>query len=410
MEARKVLVVDDDKVSRNSICRALKDNYELSVAENGLEGVDRAKAEKPDIILLDVEMPGINGYEVCDQLKNDPATEKSLVVFISSHGGLRERMLGYESGAADYLVKPFDTQELQAKMNHMAALIDQRRQLSQQAQSASKTAFAAMRGSSELGMAIQFIEATYSAKSFDVIAEKFFEVTRQLSLNCTLMFQSAKGGEFFSSKGEVPPLERELVSTLHLSGERFNDFGCRTQINYPRVALLIKNMPLHDQEAYGRYKDFLPTMLGATDAKTQTINVERALEAQTENIISSFNVVRETLLQVGESLEATQHRVLGLLRGIINELDERIPGMGLEDDQEKYLINTLDGAFESTQEIVEGGENASNAFRNVCRLLEHLSERQENLLATVTQEQIIESKFAGGASEKSKITGDVELF
>ena len=67
--AVKVLVVDDDRTVRNVICRALSEEYETVTAENGLDGIEKVQSENPDFVLLDVEMPGLNGYEVCDRLK-----------------------------------------------------------------------------------------------------------------------------------------------------------------------------------------------------------------------------------------------------------------------------------------------------------------------------------------------------
>lgn len=404
----KVLVVDDDAMVRKIICRALSQEYETVVAENGEEGIEKVGAENPDFVLLDVEMPGMNGYEVCDLLKQNPLTQDKPVLFLSSHSGIRERMQGYEMGAADYIVKPFETEELLAKLRLLGQFRRDREQLDKRAKTASETALTAMRGSSELGLAIQFIEATYNAAEFDTIARRFFDVTNQLGLNCTLMFRTRSGKHFFSTKGAVSPLEKEVVNTLYEAGNRFNDFGCRTQINYSRVALLVKNMPLNDQQAYGRYKDFLPTMLGSTDAKVKALNTEMALKEQTKNLTQSFNVVRETLVQVGDNLQSTQREVLGLLAGTIQELDTRIPTLGLEDDQEKYLINTLDGALLSTQTIVDGGKNAQVAFQTVCRLLEHLSERQQNLLQEVIEEE--PTLHAGGAPQEDEITSDLELF
>jgi len=409
VSAAKVLVVDDDKMVRNIVYRALSDQYEVVAAENGLAGLEKAESEKPDFVLLDVEMPGMNGYEVCDKLKQNPLTYNTPILFLSSHGGLRERMQGYEMGAADYIVKPFETEELMAKLKLLSQFKLDREELSKRAQSASETAFMAMRGSSELGLAIQFIEATYDADNFESIAQRFFEVTTRIGLNCTLMFRTRGGKNFFNAKGSVSPLEKEVIETLYDAGKRFNDFGCRTQINYSRVALLVKNMPLDNQEAYGRYKDFLPTMLGSTDAKIKALDTELALVEQTRNLTHSFSVVRDTLVQVGENLQSTQGEVMTLLRSTIEELDSRIPKLGLEDDQEKYLISTLDGALQSTHGIIESGQSARAAFQTVCRLLEHLSDRQQSLLDQVLDQ---ESKLPhhSGATAGAEITGDVELF
>ncbi|MEE2733233.1 MAG: response regulator [Pseudomonadota bacterium] len=408
MALEKVLVVDDDGLVRKLVCRALSNDYEILTAANGAEGLEKATTENPDFVLLDVEMPGMNGFEVCERLKQNPATQDKPVLFLSSLSGIQQRMLGYEKGAADFLVKPFEASELLAKLRLLGQFKRDREQLNQKARHASATALTAMRGSSELGLAIQFIEATYNVTDFDTIARRFFDVTNQLGLNCALMFRTRGGPSFFSAKGAVSPLEKEVISTLYDAGIRFNDFGHRTQINYSRVALLIKNMPMDDPQAYGRYKDFLPTMLGSTDAKVKALNTEMALVEQTRNLTQSFNVVRETLVQVGQNLQSSQSEVLNLLETTIQGLDQRIPTLGLDEDQEKYLINTLDGALLSSQRIIDGGESARAAFQTVCRLLEHLADRQKKLLHEVVQED--KAPHPGGAPADREISSDVELF
>lgn len=401
---KTVLVIDDDRLIVNAVSRLLTDKYQVHTASTGLDGINSALECLPDVILLDVEMPEMNGYEVCDKLKQNQKTQNIPIVFVSSHSGVRERMLGYEAGASDYLVKPFDSEELLVKIRMLCMLSEERNKLHQKADSASKTAFTAMRGSSELGVAIQFIESTYVAKNFKEVADKFLQVTQDLGLSCTLMFVTKDSPAFYSLQDSVPPLEKEVISTLHRSGDRFNDFGCRTQINYTRVALLVKNMPLQNPESYGRFKDFLPTMLGSTDAKIKSLELEKALVNQTKNLSQSFNVVRDTLVNLGNNMESNQTKVLRLLKVTIDELEGRIPTLGLEEDQEKYLINTLDKAIQVAQSITDSSENASSAFQTVCRLLDHLSARQQTILDDALQTNQ-NSKF-----QEMQITGEVELF
>lgn len=401
---KKLLIIDDDKVVITAFSKMVEEFYHLKSAKTGLEGIKLAREYKPDVIVLDVEMPGMNGYEVCDTLKHDDRTKGIPVIFVSSHRGLHERMLGYEAGASDFVVKPFEPDELLAKIRTQCKVLEEHSNLSKKVDFASKTAFTAMRGSSELGVAIQFIESTYAAKNFRDIADKFLNVTQELGLNCTLMFKTDAGLVYFSIQEDVPPLEKEVISTLHCSGDRFNDFGCRTQINYQRVALLVKNMPLQDPEAYGRFKDFLPTMLGSTDARIKSMELEKALVDQTRNLSQSFGVVRDTLISLGENLEGNQTQVLKLLKRTIDELENKIPTMGLEDDQEKYLIDTLDKAIQVAHTITDSSESASSAFQTVCRLLDHLSIRQQSVLDHALQNS------TEVPTQEIKVTGEIELF
>lgn len=118
----KILIVDDDKFIQKVLNRFLKAEYEIKSAFNGDEALGSAYEWHPDIILLDVEMPGRSGYDVCDTLKRNALTRDTPVIFLSSNGSIRERMLGYEVGADDYLVKPCENDELLMKMKIISQL------------------------------------------------------------------------------------------------------------------------------------------------------------------------------------------------------------------------------------------------------------------------------------------------
>ena len=109
----RILVADDDPV----ILRLLQVNfnlegYEVHTATRGEEALDKAREHLPDIILLDVMMPGVDGWEVCRQLKEDQATAAIPVIFLSARAQDQDRRRGYELGVVAYVTKPFDPGEL----------------------------------------------------------------------------------------------------------------------------------------------------------------------------------------------------------------------------------------------------------------------------------------------------------
>jgi DNA-binding response OmpR family regulator len=109
----KVLVVEDERDIRDLIGFTLRfAGFDVTVAEDGVQALEEVSREKPDLILLDVRMPRMSGYEACRRLKEDPATSSIPVVFLSAKGQDEEIKEGLESGAVEYIVKPFAPDEL----------------------------------------------------------------------------------------------------------------------------------------------------------------------------------------------------------------------------------------------------------------------------------------------------------
>ncbi len=122
----KILLVDDTKTNIDVLIQALKNDYKLGVALNGLKAVEYAQSKLPDLILLDIMMPGMDGFNVCQKLKEDPYTRDIPIIFITAMDSSGHKTKGFEIGAVDYITKPFDTTEVKARVKtHLSLKIAQ---------------------------------------------------------------------------------------------------------------------------------------------------------------------------------------------------------------------------------------------------------------------------------------------
>jgi two-component system response regulator RpaA len=112
-----ILVIDDDELVSRTLQRTLKlYDYQVMVANSGPEGLQLARRHRPDLFILDIMMPGMDGYQVCRQIRGDPLLADLPVLFLTAKGKDEDKIEGFRAGADDYLSKPFNMEELQLRV------------------------------------------------------------------------------------------------------------------------------------------------------------------------------------------------------------------------------------------------------------------------------------------------------
>src|ERR1700740_2301766 len=130
MADKTILIVDDTPANIAAALAILKDQYRTRVATSGAKALEHAgAADKPDLILLDVTMPDMDGYEVCGRLKADPETASIPVVFLTARTEAEDEAKGFELGAVDYIHKPFNPTVVRARVHTHLLLRDTLRQI-----------------------------------------------------------------------------------------------------------------------------------------------------------------------------------------------------------------------------------------------------------------------------------------
>jgi two-component system alkaline phosphatase synthesis response regulator PhoP len=120
MSKGKILVVDDEIYIVHILDFSLgMEGYDVVTALDGEQALDKLKSEKPDLIVLDIMMPKLDGYEVCKAIKSDPATKQIPVILLSAKGRNVDQKMGFDVGADDYITKPFSPRKLVERINQL---------------------------------------------------------------------------------------------------------------------------------------------------------------------------------------------------------------------------------------------------------------------------------------------------
>ena len=113
---KKILIVEDVEMNRDLLVQLLEDDYELAEAANGREGLARIAAERPDLVLLDISLPEMDGFEVTRAVRADAAIRDIPIIAVTAHAMAGDEEMALAAGCNDYLTKPIDEEELWAKV------------------------------------------------------------------------------------------------------------------------------------------------------------------------------------------------------------------------------------------------------------------------------------------------------
>ena len=224
----KILVVDDEETMVRSLSTLLaEEGYEVTVAMNGAQALEAARTERPDLILLDVMLPGIDGMEVCRQIRTWSTVP---IIMLTAKTGEVDKVVGLEVGADDYVTKPFSSRELVARIK---ANLRRAQMQAQQAQEERLSAGDVVMDVGTRRVAVRDRAVTLSPKEFDLLKVLLSHPGRVLGRD--FLLNQVWGQDFFGDtrtldvhvrwlreKIEQDPSKPEYIQTVHGVGYRFS--------------------------------------------------------------------------------------------------------------------------------------------------------------------------------------------
>jgi len=369
MTQAKILVVDDVLANRDLLRYLLVDDFEVECVDSGQACIDTMAAFEPKVVLMDVKMPEMNGYVTCEKIKAE--RPELSVIFVSAYTTLEDRISGYEAGGDDYLGKPFDEQELRFKIDLALNNQEARRVLSDQLASVTSLAHSVMTNTSELGVVMRFMEASAHCKTLAALATCLFEATDTLGLSAVIRTQSEHGTTHHISEGVVTPLLEELFERAQKQSRIFS-FEAKTFYTYPNLILLIKNMPVADEDKYGRYKDHLALLASGGSAAAKAIAISEALQAQ-DGVKAVIAETCEAINRVASIIRKQSTQTSVITETLGQDIEATLLVLGLEEDQELRLITMIDDATTSLLKNLDSSQAITQAFSDILCSLEKLS-------------------------------------
>jgi CheY-like chemotaxis protein len=354
----RVFVVDDDAIILDVLRATLAAECELHTFASAEACLGALVDVKPDLFLLDVSMPVMDGYALCRQLKDDWDTQDIPVVFISASDNNETRMLCYEAGGDDFIQKPFDPAELLSKLGVAGRILAEKKALREQAGYAQRTAMAAMVSMGELGVVLQFLSKSFACNTLDELAAALLDAMQQYDLQAAVQMRIGDEVLTLSHNGRNVPLEVSVLNHVRESGRIFQ-FKSRCVFNYGQVTLLVKNMPLEDAERCGRIRDNGALLAEGADARLRAIETEMLAARRRAGIESALPRLYSTLDGVQANYRRNCFELTQVMIDFQEQLAKAFISLGLMERQEEQLssmandfVTRLVGTQDASLEIV----------------------------------------------------------
>jgi CheY-like chemotaxis protein len=322
---KKVLLVDDDDLQIRLLEFALQDRYQLASASNGREAVDRAAAWSPDLILMDINMPEMNGHEACRSLRQEGSEVP--VIFISQLDSLEDQLAAYDAGADDFFAKPFRAEEV---VGRIETSLRRQERLARERDRLQELTHQSLTDIYFLGQIVHFLNRSHGLRTLESLAASLFTVLGAFGLRATLFVQGQGMTGLFFDDDVDKPVERALLESLR-GEQRLLEFGRRRcAFNWPAASLLVKTMPVEELQ-YGKMKDYLAYLMDGVQACIEGIAVEHRL--------------RETVVRFRAENEAVKLGIFALIEGLEGVLEQEFSLAGLDEglslEMERRLLGVV---------------------------------------------------------------------
>ncbi len=354
-----IYAVDDDPMTLDAIQSVAATVASITCFPSAEACQDVVENTRPDLFLLDVGLGGMDGYTYCRQLKDDPGTANIPVIFVSSHDTIDDRLRGYDAGAEDFIVKPFDPQELLRKIKVAGQVRAEKLRLLAQAEAAEELSSLALASMDEGGIVLQFMSKLIGWETETEIAEGMLDLMRRFGLNCTVQTRVAGRTFTISQAGTNLPLEVSILAHV-VTLDRIFEFHNRSVYNFDRITIMINNMPIDDPNLCGRIRDNVAIAAQGADARLIAIDNAEGRQRSQQVIMNALGSLQATLGSFRDTHKAQRLRYNDFVFDMERELQQSFVHLGLTMGQERHLEDLVKNRMQELMQLADQGDELQN--------------------------------------------------
>jgi CheY-like chemotaxis protein len=367
-ETFSVYVVDDDPCVLDIIRGILEPDCAVETFESVDACLSRLETSRPDMFLLDVRMPGIDGYAFCRQIKDDAGLCHIPVTFVSCQDTIDARLKGYDSGGEDFIVKPFEAEEMLRKVHVAQQIAQGKRNLQMQAEDAELLSSLVMASMDEYAILVQFMRKLITLNSEQEIAAGMLELIQRYKLDGVVQTRISGRTLTISAQGSNLPLETSVVDHARGMGRIF-EFHSRSVHNFDRLTLMINNMPQHDPEFCGRLRDHLCIAVECAESRLKAVETEESSQRSQAGIRDAIERIGASTSNARQAYLRDRAASAELMMLLEQDFSRAFAHMEIYDKDELTLTALVGNFTEKLLNLLDSGEETHQAMEDLGRRL-----------------------------------------
>ena len=345
-------IVDDVEAGRRVLESAFGQDYHVESFESGAACLARVEKSPPDLFLLDVDMPEMDGYTLCRHLKNQANTREVPVIFISGLDDLESRLAGYDVGGDDYIVKPYKLALLKQKVEVLRRVGEGKKALKNRLEESDILTSLVMSNLDEYAVLIKFLRSLNSCEQYSDLTEAILAMISAYQLKGAVQFRLPESDLTINIDGDAAPLEASILRQISTQ-ESIVSFKSRTAFNFGRVTLLVNNMPLADPELCGRLRDHLAIAAETLESKVTAMLTRQENTSTKAEIADLLRSLDGAIRDGNEKYARARIQSADAIQSLMTSLDVEFSRLGMLESQEFKLKEMLENTMDQLIDIYD---------------------------------------------------------
>ena len=333
----RVLVVDDDRVTRMIHRSWLSARFDVETASSGIEALEICKKHLPDLVLLDVVMPEMDGYETCRQLREFTDIP---ILFATANESLEEHLQAFDAGGDDIIIKPVAQEILLRKVSLAIYRKNEQLKLLNEKDSLHSMAMNFLSAVGETGVLQKFMQTSLTSATPKELGQHLVEAIQEYGLESIVLIRDDNTSTILASHGNPSEIETSILEKSISMGRIFQ-FKKRLAVNYDRVSVIVTNMPTDESEKSGRIRDNICTLVEMTEAMCENTYMRQAAISRAKKLQVALATAASAIEALDEKRIDAQVGLRLLLQELVDNIEKTYSWLGTTRDQERCISDTM---------------------------------------------------------------------